>query len=75
MTDPKYQQRWPEGMPHHFLSEALMKHMMAVDWENGDQLCLKSGGDGDNGETLMYLMDGWFEARDTSQLDTPSSSS
>lgn len=60
-TDPKYNRRWEDGIPHHPMSLKLMEHMEAVDWENGDHHCLKTGGDGDNGESLMFLMDGFFE--------------
>jgi hypothetical protein len=66
-TDPKYPRRWEDGMEHHSMSEKLMDHMMKVDWENGDGHCLKKGGDGDNGENLMFLMDGFFEALDTAK--------
>ena len=53
--------RWQNDIEHHPLSEKLMKWMMDVDFNTGDSLCLKTGGDGDNGETLMFLMDGFFE--------------
>ena len=57
----KEKQRWENGVPHHKLSEALMAWMADVDYNTGDTFCLKKGGDGDNGEHLMYLMDGFFE--------------
>ena len=60
-TDPLFPRRWDEGIAHHPKSLALMEHMMAVDYENGDDYCLKMGGDGDNGEHFMFLMDGFFE--------------
>lgn len=54
--------RWENGIEHHPLSVKLMEWMMDIDINAyGDSLCLKIGGDGDNGETLMYLMDGFFE--------------
>ncbi len=65
--DPKYNQRWPEGIPHHPMSLKLMKHMAAVDFENGDSLDLSYGGDGDNGETMMFLMDSFFEQHDAEE--------
>lgn len=37
--------------------------MKDVDFNTGDSFNLKTGGDGDNGEILMYLMDGFFERR------------
>ncbi len=30
----------------------------------GDYFCWKTGGDGDNGEALMYQMDAYFELQD-----------
>ena len=63
MPDYKYEmKRWENGVEHHPQSEELMKWMMDVDYNTGDSLCLKKGGDGDNGETLMFLMDGFFES-------------
>jgi len=36
-----------------------------ADWEyGGDHFCWKSGGDGDNGEALMYMLDVYFEKLD-----------
>lgn len=57
--------RWEDGVDHHPMSEELMEWMMDVDFNTGDSLCLKKGGDGDNGEALMFLMDGFFENLDT----------
>jgi hypothetical protein len=57
--------RWEQGMPHHPKSEALYKDIESLDWEYGDDyFCFKSGGDGDNGEHLMYLLDIIFETKD-----------
>lgn len=57
--------RWEDDIPHHPMSERLMEWMMDVDYHAyGDSLCLKTGGDSDNGEHLMYLMDGFFEMLD-----------
>jgi hypothetical protein len=54
--------RWEDGVPHHPLSVKLMKWMMDVDLNAyNDSLCLKMGGDGDETEHLMFLMDGFFE--------------
>lgn len=57
--------RWTEGTPHHPESIKLMAEMQAVDSANGLVVDLRTGGDGDNGETLMYLMDVVFEKRDS----------
>jgi hypothetical protein len=57
--------RWEEGKPHHPKSERLMAFIAAHDYADyGDHFCWKVGGDGDNGETLMYEMDAFFELMD-----------
>lgn len=50
--------RWENGTPHHPKSISLYKNIAKLDEKiGGDFLDLKSGGDGDNGEHLMYLLD------------------
>ena len=50
--------RWEKGIPHHPRSEKLYIKIAEIDWLfNDDQFCWKSGGDGDNGESFMYLLD------------------
>ena len=57
--------RWEQGMPHHPRSEALYRIIADMDLRFGDDyFCFKSGGDGDNGEHLMYLLDIHFETED-----------
>jgi len=57
--------RWENGTPHHPKSKELMRHILELDFEfNDDYFCWKMGGDGDNGEFLMYLMDMYFELQD-----------
>ena len=54
--------RWGEGIDHHPMSERLMKFLCDHDFvDYDDYFCWKKGGDGDNGETLMYQMDAFFE--------------
>jgi predicted GIY-YIG superfamily endonuclease len=54
--------RWEEGIDHHPMSERLMRFLEKHDFNDyGDHFCWKVGGDGDNGETLMYEMDAFFE--------------
>lgn len=55
------ERRWEAGIPHHPLSQELMAHMQRMD--TAGEADLRTGGDGDNGETLMYLMDSFFETR------------
>ena len=57
--------RWENGVPHHPQSISILKRVNELDWELLDgALDLKTGGDGDSGETLMYLLDIFFEERD-----------
>ena len=54
--------RWERGIPHHPKSAELMRFLADVDFHAyGDYFGWKLGGDGDNGETLMYEMDAFFE--------------
>ena len=54
--------RWENNIPHHPKSEELFKAIAKIDYElGGDFFCWKSGGDGDNGEHLMYELDIYFE--------------
>jgi hypothetical protein len=68
--------RWEKGMPHHPKSVALLKSLMEADWAFGDDsFCWKQGGDGDNGETLMFEMDIQFELEELrAQNATPDKS-
>jgi hypothetical protein len=57
--------RWEQGRDHHPESKKLYTELADLDFRfNNDYFCWKSGGDGDNGETLMYLLDMIFERRD-----------
>jgi hypothetical protein len=57
--------RWGKGKDHHFQSRRLMKFLMDHDFNDyGDYFYWKIGGDGDNGETLMYQLDAFFETID-----------
>lgn len=57
-------ERWEKGIIHHPKTIALYRHIENLDFANGDLFCFKSGGDGDNGEYLMYLMDDYFYRED-----------
>lgn len=55
-------ERWEQGLPHNPKSEEIYKAIAALDFKYGeDYFCFKSGGDGDNGEHLMYLLDMYFD--------------
>jgi len=56
--------RWEQGLPHHPLSKRIFEVIRRADWESDeDYFCWKSGGDGDNGECLMYLLDEFIEVQ------------
>lgn len=57
--------RWEEGYDHHPKSERLMEFLSAYD-ETKCSLYFdwRIGGDGDNGEELMYQLDAFFEMLD-----------
>ena len=48
---------------HNPKSEELFKFISTFDFENGDYFCFKSGGDGDDGEFLMDLLDCYLRSR------------
>jgi len=57
--------RWEEGIEHHPKSMTLMEKLKNVDYVfGGDLFYWKTGGDGDNGEHLMYELDIIFEEED-----------
>jgi hypothetical protein len=57
--------RWSEGREHHPMSERLVRFLTEHDFNDyGDYFCWKFGGDGDNGETLAFQMDAFFELLD-----------
>jgi hypothetical protein len=57
--------RWAAGMDHHPQSRRLYEIISTMDHKyGGDYFEFKSGGDGDNGEHLMYLLDIYFEQQE-----------
>ena len=57
--------RWEEGIEHHPMSERIVRFLSEHDfYDYNDHFCWKVGGDGDNGEALMYQMDAFFEMLD-----------
>lgn len=57
--------RWEEGMDHHPESETVIGAMALVDFKLcGLCLDISTGGDGDNGESMMFMLDIFYEARD-----------
>ena len=61
-------ERWEQGMPHDPRSIEVFKAIERIDREaNGDFFGWKSGGDGDNGEILMFILDQHFEEVDLAE--------
>ena len=59
--------RWEDGKEHHPKSKQLMIFLSEHDFKDyNDYFNWKIGGDGDNGETLMFQMDAYFELLDVS---------
>lgn len=57
--------RWGLGMDHHPMSERIVEFLSEHDLHDyNDSFCWKTGGDGDNGETLMFQLDAFFEYLD-----------
>jgi len=63
-------ERYDRSHPHDPRSIELFHSIEKLDFEEGgDRFCFKSGGDGDNGEHLMYLLDVHFARRDVARVD------
>lgn len=57
--------RWENGIQHHPESVKIVQAMSQLDGMlNSYALDINIGGDGDNGEAMMYLLDVYFEGRD-----------
>jgi len=56
--------RWENGVDHHPDAVELMRHLRFLDNINGDYFDWRTGGDGDNGEELLYHLDMFFEMKD-----------
>lgn len=68
MVERDITKRWEAGIPHHTKSIELAESISYIDYYyGGDSFVFKFGGDGDNGETLMYLMDIYFECLDSNE--------
>ena len=64
------EKRSESGTSHHPKSIELMSSLERIDFElGGDSFQWKTGGDGDNGETLMSHLDIHFELQDARTKD------
>ena len=48
---------------HNTKSKEIYNFISDLDLKNGDFFVFKSGGDGDNGEFLMDLLDSYFKSK------------
>jgi len=61
--------RWEKGIDHDPRSESIARAIGQIDFDVfGDSMCLKFGGDGDNGETLMFALDIYFALLDAGRI-------
>lgn len=68
-------ERWEQGIPHDIRSQKIFNGIAELDFIHGsDFFRFKSGGDGDNGEHLMYLLDMYFEIQDANMTNNKSES-
>lgn len=56
-------ERWEKGMDHHPMSKQFRDLVGDIEKEHGGDLMLDFGGDGDNGEDVLYLLDIMFETQ------------
>lgn len=60
-----YLNRWENGIEHHSESMRIMEFLSDHDLHDYDDFfSWNFGGDGDNGEALMYELDAYFEMKD-----------
>ena len=65
MLDKVETDRWNKGIDHDPRSKEFFTALSEIDliWGN-DYFDWKQGGDGDNGEAMMFEMDIYFELKD-----------
>jgi hypothetical protein len=60
--------RWEQGTPHHPESIKIAEALRKIDWASTSPILdLEFGGDGDNGEALLFMLDIYFECRDSGE--------
>lgn len=60
MVETDINKRWEQGLPHHEKSLEIKKIIRKADTDGHWDF----GGDGDNGEELLYYLDIYFEQED-----------
>jgi hypothetical protein len=66
------QRRWEEGLPHDPRSKKIARALAKIDRQQGNNYFdFRFGGDGDNGEELMYLLDIYIEEEMSVDEDDP----
>jgi len=63
-TELSPEERWEDGIDHDQRSVDLYRSIAGIDATYDDFFNWKAGGDGDNGEFLMYILDIHFERMD-----------
>jgi len=59
---------WGKGIEHNPQSKELVRAVARLDITyGGNFFCFKIGGDGDNGEHLMYLLDIYYDQKEEEQ--------
>jgi len=71
IENPTPGERWKQGVDHDPRSEEIIRALSDLDWQfyNG-VFDIKVGGDGDDGENMMYLLDYWFANKDIKQCES-----
>jgi len=65
--DERFNRRWEDGVPHDPRTLQLFEAIVDLDFRlNSDYFCWKRGGDGDNGEIFMFVLDEVLQRRDES---------
>lgn len=68
MVEKDINKRWEQGIEHHPNTVELFEALRKIDYEYGsDMFDWKCGGDGDNGEELMYHLDIYFECKEAGE--------
>ena len=67
-TEVKSMKDYGMAKAHNPKSQEIYDFISKLDFKFGDMFCFKSGGDGDNGECLMDLLDAYFLAQQRDEV-------